>query len=196
MNERNRMQKTMVAVATAIAVALTGCGSDDGPSSAANGNATDRAFVAAMIPHHESAVQMAAIASGRGESQFVKELASDITDTQTKEITLMRTQDAELAKAGVKVGKLSVPEHMMGMDGDPAMLQKANPFDAAFIKMMIPHHEGAIEMAREELDKGEDPELRELARNIVDAQQREVDLMVQHSKDDSESPEGHSGHDG
>ncbi|MCA1482017.1 DUF305 domain-containing protein, partial [Bradyrhizobium sp. NBAIM08] len=126
------------------------------------GNATDRAFVAAMIPHHKSAVQMAAIASGRGESQFVKELASNITDTQTKEITFMRTQDAELAKAGVKVGKLSVQEHMMGMDEDPVMLQKANPFDAAFIKMMVPHHEGAIEMAQEELDKGKDPELLEL----------------------------------
>jgi uncharacterized protein (DUF305 family) len=190
------MKKTLVALVATAAVGAVGCGSDDAPSSAAKGNGTDRAFVAAMIPHHESAVKMAAIARGRGESNFVKELASNITDSQTEEIALMRTQDADLAKAGVKAGTLSVGQHMMGMDGDPATLQTANPFDAAFIKMMIPHHEGAIEMAREELDKGENPELLELAQNIIDAQQREVDQMIQHSKTGPEDSGGHSSHDG
>jgi uncharacterized protein (DUF305 family) len=147
-----------------------------------------------MIPHHESAVQMAAIASGRAESAFVKELASNIADGQTQEITLLRTQDAELAKAGVKPGTLAVQEHMMGMDGDPSTLQKADPFDAAFIKMMIPHHEGAIEMAREELDNGKDPQLRELAENIVETQQREIDQMIDHSQDPDAG--AHGGHDG
>jgi uncharacterized protein (DUF305 family) len=189
------MKGKMVAVLAIVGMAGAGCGSDEAPSSAAKGNGTDRAFVAAMIPHHESAVKMAAIAEGRGESDFVKELASNITDTQTEEIALMRAQDAELAKAGVKAGELSVEDHMMGIDEDPAMLQKADPFDDAFIKMMIPHHEGAVEMAQEEVDKGEDPELVELAQNIVDAQQREIDQMVAHSK--NQASEGHSGgHDG
>jgi uncharacterized protein (DUF305 family) len=190
------MKNTMVALLATAGLVVAGCGSDDAPSSAAKGNGTDRAFVAAMIPHHESAVKMAGIAQGRAESDFVKELASNIMDTQTEEIALMRAQDAELAKAGVKAGKLSVEEHMMGMDEDPAMLQKAEPFDAAFIKMMIPHHEGAIEMAREELDTGEDPELKELAQNIVDAQQTEIDQMIQHSKGAAEDTGGHSSHDG
>jgi uncharacterized protein (DUF305 family) len=44
----------------------------------------DRAFVAAMIPHHESAVEMAEIAQ-RGESEFVKRLAGDIIRTQNAE---------------------------------------------------------------------------------------------------------------
>ena len=92
----------------------------------------------------------------------------------------MRAQDAELAKAGVKPGKLSVQDHM-SMDEDPAMLRNAKPFDAAFIKMMIPHHEGAVEMAREEVDKGADPELKKLAQEIIDVQQREIDQMLERS---------------
>ena len=110
------MIKKMLAVITAGGLAVAGCGSDDVSSQAVKGNGTDRAFAAAMIPHHESAVQMAAIASGRGESDFVIGLANNITETQTKEIALLRARDAELAKAGVKPGKLAVQRHMMGMD--------------------------------------------------------------------------------
>jgi uncharacterized protein (DUF305 family) len=176
------MNKQLAALLVAGGLAVAGCGSDDESAPAAAGNGTDRAFVAAMIPHHQVAVEMAAIAQSRGESAFVKELASDIVRTQNQEITLMREEDSELAKAGVKPGKLGVQEHMMGMDEDPVMLQNADPFDEAFIKMMIPHHEGAVEMAQEELNEGEDPELMELAQNIVDAQQREIDRMIEHSK--------------
>ena len=185
------MIKRMAALLLIGGLAIAGCGSDSESSAKTAGNGTDRAFVAAMIPHHESAVDMAEIAKTRAQSAFVTDLAADITKTQTEEISLMREVDAKLEEAGIQPGKLSVSEHMMGMDQDIGMLESANPFDAAFIDMMIPHHEGALEMAREELDKGANPELKELARNIVDAQQREIDEMVAHSKGKT-----HSGHDG
>ena len=165
----------LAAMATASALVVAGCGSDDEPSSA--GNPTDRAFVAEMIPHHESAVDMAEIAQERGESPFVKKLAGDIVRTQSSELTTLCTQDKQLAEAGVKPGSLGMSHSMMGMDGDTAMLKTAEPFDAAFLKMMIPHHEGALEMAKVELDKGQDPELKKLAQQIIDAQQREIAEM-------------------
>jgi uncharacterized protein (DUF305 family) len=49
--------------------------------------------------------------------------------------------------------------------------------DQDFVAMMIPHHQGAIDMAKAELVGGKDPELRRLARNIVTAQQREIRQM-------------------
>ncbi len=152
---------------------LAGCG-EDGGSGAAGGNGVDRAFVADMIPHHESAVEMGGIAQQRGKSAFVRKLADDIVRTQRAEIVTLRSEDEALASTGVKPGSLGVPEHMMGMDDDPAALRTADPFDRAFLEMMIPHHEGAIVMAKAEIAKGADPELKSLAQQIIDAQQREI----------------------
>jgi uncharacterized protein (DUF305 family) len=184
MTSRRRTVLALVAAALLIA----GCGDDNNSansnsaagSSAATGNPVDRAFAREMIAHHESAVQMAQIAQRRGSSAFVKQLADDIVRTQTAEISTLRDADRRLKAAGVSVGSLDVPEHMMGMDDDPASLKTAKRFDRAFLKMMIPHHEGAIEMANAELKKGKDPKLKTLAQKIITAQRREIAEMRKH----------------
>ena len=191
---RSTWKKTLPAALAAGALAVAGCGGDDPPgaTSKAPGNGVDRAFVAAMIPHHESAIVMAKIAQRRGESQFVEQLADDIVASQSREIATMRREDAALDRAGIEPGTLGVGEHMMGMDDDPRELSSADPFDREFIAMMVPHHEGAIEMAKAELARGADPELKAIARDIVDAQQREIAAMGEHVGG-STSHSGHSG---
>lgn len=52
-----------------------------------------------------------------------------------------------------------------------------NSTDHAFLRMMVPHHTGAIAMARVELAKGFNAELKALARRIISAQEREVRAM-------------------
>jgi uncharacterized protein (DUF305 family) len=49
--------------------------------------------------------------------------------------------------------------------------------DADFAKGMIPHHQGAVEMAKIELEFGKDPELRKLAGDIIKAQETEIAFM-------------------
>lgn len=47
--------------------------------------------------------------------------------------------------------------------------------DMDFVMMMIPHHEGAIEMAAVELKYGKDPTLKKIAQQIIDTQKKEIE---------------------
>ena len=194
-----KYMKILPVLLAAGALSVAGCGDDNSSDTGAGaaGNAVDRAFVADMVPHHESAVAMATIAQERGESAFVKQLADDIVRTQDEEIDVMRGEDQTLAEAGIEKGSLGVAEHMMGMDADVASLKTAKPFDKAFIAEMLPHHEGAVTMAEAELSKGKSTKLKLVAQDIITAQEREIAAMRKHV--DSDAPKashetgGHSG---
>ena len=50
-------------------------------------------------------------------------------------------------------------------------------FDERFIDTMVPHHESAIEMANVALENSDNPDIREIARAIVEAQEKEIAQM-------------------
>lgn len=63
---------------------------------------------------------------------------------------------------------------MEKMSKDMAAAPMTGDADQDFVAMMIPHHQGAIDMAKYELAHGKDPATRKLARDIVAAQEREI----------------------
>jgi uncharacterized protein (DUF305 family) len=176
--------RTLAAVISLVAIAATAfgaCGGDDDEdATTVAGNEIDRALVAEMVPHHKAAIEMAEIAQERGQSGFVRSLAEDIIRSQGEEIDAMEDIDAELADVEVEPGDLGLSEAEMGPEHDIGELESAPVFDREFIDMMIPHHEAAIRMARVEIQRGENEDLKEIARAIIDAQRREIEAMDVH----------------
>jgi len=66
---------------------------------------------------------------------------------------------------------------MTTMDGSMKAAAMNGSVDHDFAAMMIPHHQGAIEMAKAELLFGKDPAVRRLAQEILVDQQSEIDAM-------------------
>jgi uncharacterized protein (DUF305 family) len=144
-----------------------------------NGKYSDRAFIDAMVPHHQGAIAMAEVALDNAEHEEIKELSRNIISSQQAEIEELKAIKKE------EFGTSNVPMEMsqeqmrgMGMMMNPQELANREPFDKAFIDAMIPHHRSAVEMANVARQKSEVPEIKELAENIVMAQEAEIELMT------------------
>ena len=182
------MRKTLTAALLAASLLiLAACGSEDENASTAEHNDADVTFAQEMIPHHEQAIEMAALAETRADSQEVKDLAADIEAAQDPEIETM-TGWLESWGEGVPDEGMSGMDHGGMSSGDmPGMMSEdemadlhgvSGPeFDQVFLTMMIEHHEGAIEMAQAEQSDGEFPDAIELAEDIETAQTAEIQTM-------------------
>lgn len=153
-------------------------------------NADDVAFATNMIPHHEQAVELSALVPDRSTNPELKALAQQISNAQEPEIRTMKVllvQWKENPEAGT--GQEEHGGHgaghaaMQGMVDDATMAKletlSGPEFDTLWLQSMIGHHQGAIEMARAELAKGENVDAKRLAQSIVDTQQAEIDQMNQ-----------------
>jgi uncharacterized protein (DUF305 family) len=144
-----------------------------------NGKYSDKAFIDAMVPHHQGAVEMAEVALQNAKHERIKQLSRNIISTQQAEIEELKAIKQQEFGTSVVPMEMSAQEmQMMGMT-DPEALANNNPFDKAFIDAMIPHHQSAIEMAQVALEESDKPRIQELAKNIVTAQQREIEQMLQ-----------------
>lgn len=181
---RLHFRKTVPLALAAAAALAAGCA--DSNEAARNSNAAEQAFLAAMAPHHESAIRMAGMASKRAQHGELRQLAGEIVTAQEAEVAKIARMHRRLtgetlrpnADAHAQLG-LSAREAGMMHQGRHAIaeLARAKEFDRAFIDAMLPHHEGAIRMAKAVLPDAKDAALRRLAKGIVRDQSREIAQM-------------------
>jgi uncharacterized protein (DUF305 family) len=152
----------------------------------------DLRFIDGMTPHHEGAIVMAQEALQKSQRPEIKQLAQAIIAAQEIEITQMKdwrkTWYPPVAETPMMYDNSM--GHMMPMSEEMRSSMMMNTdlgsaddqFDLRFINAMIPHHEGALTMAKEALEKSDRPEVKQLAQAILDSQQKEIDQMTQWRK--------------
>ena len=142
----------------------------------------DVGFAKGMIPHHEGAIAMAKVQLQYGKDAEMKALAQKIVDAQQSEISVMqnwldKNESSQPAASNAK--EITQAYQQKDMSNHDAMMQgimDANP-DIAFAKGMIPHHQGAIDMATIEQTYGKNPAMLALAKQIKQAQTPEIKQM-------------------
>jgi uncharacterized protein (DUF305 family) len=100
-------------------------------------------------------------------------LAQEKTDNSAMghDMSAMGTPKGDQGPSSIAFAKANAAMHT-GMD-----IEYSGKADIDFAKGMIPHHQGAVEMAKIELEFGKDPELRKLAEDIIKAQETEIAFM-------------------
>ncbi|MEC5209974.1 uncharacterized protein (DUF305 family) [Psychrobacter sp. PL15] len=161
-------------------------------------NDPDTAFAKSMLGHHRGAVDMATIELKYGTDPTMRKLAQDIIDSQQVEIDIMRKwlashPDAASPKPETQAMQQAYADGMDAMN-NVMMLGIADPVaDMAFARGMMPHHVSAVDMAKVQLKYGKDEEMRQLAQEIIDAQESEIELMqdwiATHKTDDNVIPD-------
>lgn len=159
----------------------------------------DQQFIDMMVPHHQGAVQMAEVARQRAQRPEIKAMAEDIVKSQDAEVRRMKewrkawfgsdqtppmsqmpmvegmTMSPSGGHGGGHGGAAASPGQLMDMAADVERLRQAGePFDRAFIDAMIPHHESAIDAAKAAQTRAQRAEIKQLAGEIVTAQEREI----------------------
>lgn len=147
-------------------------------------NDADVTFAQMMIVHHRQAVEMAALADGRADNAKVKDLAGTIKAAQDPEIA---TMTGWLTAWGKPTAAPDGGEHGAGHADMPGMMSDADmtnlkavtgaAFDKQFLTMMIAHHQGAVTMSKEQLQKGSNPDAKTLAQKIIADQENEIAQM-------------------
>ena len=186
---------TIAGVTLAAALALTGCASDaptmpgmdhgaDSFSSAeaVDANSADVMFAQMMIPHHEQAIEMSDTLLAKSDiDPEVTALAEQIKAAQQPEIEQM---EEWLDAWGADMPGMDDMDGMHHGDGmmsedDMEALEAATGTEAArlFLEQMIEHHEGAIDMAQDEVDDGQNADAVALADDIIASQTEEIATM-------------------
>jgi len=139
----------------------------------------DLQFIDTMTAHHQGAIDMAQTAESKAQKAELKSFARKIVEDQQREIDQMKQRDKWYSgrPQAMNMEMPGMMDSMKGMNMDSMKAMAGADFDRMFLDMMIPHHQGAVAMAKDALSKSEHSEVKKLAQQIIDAQQKEIGMM-------------------
>ena len=152
-------------------------------------NHTDVAFMQMMIPHHHQALKMSAMAEKQARSKAVRILAERIRGAQAPEIQAMTAwldeRNLEVPRADAdpmgydhsRHGHNSMTGIMTKAEMKELSAARGEKFDRLFLKGMIRHHSGAIDMAEDAAQDGTDIIVGEMTADVAATQSAEIDRM-------------------
>lgn len=130
-------------------------------------------FANMMIEHHQGAIDMSEIELKSGSDAQMKTMAQQIITAQKAEIAKLREFVQGHPVKGFQEHKMSGPD-MQTMHNQMKSMSMSGMVDQDFAAMMFAHHQGALTMAKEELTMGKHAELKQMAQQMIDDQQREI----------------------
>ena len=143
----------------------------------------DTVFMNHMIVHHEQALTLSRLAPNRTNTQEILDLAGRIDVSQEDEISFMQ---GWLEERNIEVHAHMSMHHMkmMGMASDQDIAELSNSkgmeFDELFLRLMIAHHEGALDMVKElkrQPGSSYDPLMFEFVSDLSNDQGVEIERM-------------------
>lgn len=187
-------------VVLVLLVFVSGCGGDDEDArpveshTAANGdvfNDADTRFANDMLQHHAQALAMVDLTVGRDlDPEFIA-LTEDIRNAQAPEIQTFTewltawdqpipetVRDHLNAHGGGNPVDPDMPGMVSADEMDGLESARGAEFRSLWLQLMIGHHEGAAQMAADEVEKGEFAPAVDLAKSIEESQGAEIDRMT------------------
>ena len=160
--------------------------SASGEAIAAENNDADVMFAQMMIPHHQQAVEMSEMLLAKDNiPDNVRDFAQGVVAAQGPEIERMNAMlTAWDEEPMMESDGMEGMDHGASMDGmmseeDMQQLEDTQGTEAArlYLEQMTVHHEGAVDMARDEVDNGENPQAVALAQQVIEDQEAEIQEM-------------------
>lgn len=142
----------------------------------------DHRFIDMMIVHHEGAILMAQDALLKANRPELKKLAQSIITGQQKEIDKMKQWRTMWYTTNTSSDMENSEDELKNMLAMNTMMvqnlgAKDSGYEERFINIMIPHHNGAVALAVDALEKASHQEIKSMAQGIIDAQKTEIEQM-------------------